>query len=71
MNLLKKIGVGVVAYLVIKWGLIGLVIWWFSRYDWFETRHAFYIIPVVICVVAGGFWLFSRWRKAKTPEKID
>jgi len=64
MHLFKKISIGFVAYLIVKWGLIGLVIWVFSRYEWFETHHAFYVIPVVIIVVAGGFWL---WKRRKTP----
>ena len=63
MGWVKRMGWWVLAYLAVKWALLGGAIYWLMRFDWFRTEYLL-ALPALVLSVAGIKWAMARRRVA-------
>lgn len=56
---LKRMGWWVLVYLAAKWMVLGGVVYWLSRYDWFELKYLA-VLPVMVVSVLALKWILRR-----------
>ena len=49
--MIRRLGRWAIAYIVIKWLIIGSVIYWLSRYEWFRFEYLAVLPLIVLSVI--------------------